>query len=361
MTKKAIGVSLLVAGAMAVGAMALTSSSASEHRGTVIQVIDGDTVDIMVSGAKTRIQLLNVATPQAKQPQRSAECLGPEAAGFLERTLPAGQKVTLEYDAQRTDHEGQTLAAVYKADQLINSEIAAQGFGIAIKFDPNTKFHEQVSQAQREAESAERGVFSTKIACTIPAQINDAMKAMHSVSVELGQTVEQADARAQQAAAAIAAGRAAADAMQAQDRKAQLISAVLAEDALAPALEDLAETIEQTADLEIQHEQQVATLSKKVNAGRKAAGKQSPTQLPEESKAEEPRPKKSQTNSPRKSKKQSQPENQPKRVNPNRKPVNDNPSEQRPVTQKPSREHLCSRVNPRADCEAPNGQSSKNC
>ncbi|MGO3764943.1 thermonuclease family protein [Glutamicibacter arilaitensis] len=357
MTKKAIGVSLLVAGAMAVGATAFTSSSASEHRGTVIPVIDGDTVDIMVSGAKTRIQLLNIATPQTKQPQRSAECLGPEAAGFLERTLPAGQKVTLEYDAQRTDHEGQTLAVVYKADQLINSEIAAQGFGIAIKFDPNTKFHGQVSQAQREAESAERGLFSTKIACTIPAQINDAMKAMHSVPVELGQTVEQADARAQQAAA----GRAAADALQAQDRKEQLVSAALAEDALAPALEDLAETIEQTADLEIQHEQQVATPSKKVNAGRKAAGKQSPTQLPEESKAEEPRPKKSQTNSPRKSKKQSQPENQPKRVNPDRKPVNDNPSEQRPVTQKPSREHLCSRVNPRADCEAPNGQSSKNC
>lgn len=173
MTTKTAWISLAAAGSLAAGAVVFASSGGSENRGTVIRVVDGDTVDIRVAGAETRVQLLNIDTPEAIHPDKGVECLGPEATEYLERALPAGQRVSLEYDAHRTDHAGRTLAAVYRGDLLINSDIAAQGLGIAVKFESNTKFHEQVLQAQRQAESTKAGLFSTDIACTIPAKCCD--------------------------------------------------------------------------------------------------------------------------------------------------------------------------------------------
>ncbi|MGH3654656.1 thermonuclease family protein [Glutamicibacter sp.] len=76
MTTKTAWISLAAAGSLAAGAVVFASSGGSENRGTVIRVVDGDTVDIRVAGAETRVQLLNIDTPEAIHPDKGVECLG---------------------------------------------------------------------------------------------------------------------------------------------------------------------------------------------------------------------------------------------------------------------------------------------
>ncbi|MBE1875448.1 thermonuclease family protein [Myceligenerans pegani] len=151
----------------------------------VDRVIDGDTVDVVRGGDTVRIRLLNVDTPETKDPDEPVECLGPEATEFLQAMLPAGTPVTLEYDVDRTDRYGRDLAGVFLADNtFVNAEIARAGFGRAVVFEPNEKFYPRVSEAEDEARAAGRGLFGTDIACMKAAA--QAKTYQQSVSALLG-------------------------------------------------------------------------------------------------------------------------------------------------------------------------------
>lgn len=157
----AITIGLVTAGVVAYADNTIT---------TVIRVIDGDTLVARVSGQETTIRLLNVDTPETKDPNEPVECLGPEASRFLEDRLPPGTKIDLQYDIDRTDQYGRTLAAVYESGSLINAEIAAHGFGLAVLFEPNRRFYEEVKLAEASARTEGEGLFDPAMGCTIPAK-----------------------------------------------------------------------------------------------------------------------------------------------------------------------------------------------
>lgn len=96
--------------------------------------------------------------------------MGPEATEMLEDLLRPGDRVKLEYDIERTDRYGRTLAGVFKDDSLVNADIARAGLGVAVVFEPNRRFYDVVRQAQQEAEAAGEGLFDPRIDCTLPAQ-----------------------------------------------------------------------------------------------------------------------------------------------------------------------------------------------
>lgn len=145
----------------------------------VVRVIDGDTLVVNHNSRDETIRLLNVDTPETKDPNTEVECLGPEATEFLENRLKPGAAVTLEYDTERTDRYGRTLAAVYESGSLVNADIARAGFGVAVTFEPNHKFYAPVREAQTEAEKTRRGLFSPVAECTLPAQVGQAKNALH--------------------------------------------------------------------------------------------------------------------------------------------------------------------------------------
>ena len=66
------------------------ANNASQSVATVVRVIDGDTLEAKVAGRITTIRLLNVDTPETKDPNRPPECLGQEATEFLSSQLPSG-------------------------------------------------------------------------------------------------------------------------------------------------------------------------------------------------------------------------------------------------------------------------------
>ena len=142
-------------------------TAAARHGGGVV---DGDTLVAVIAGEETTVRLLNIDTPETKHPDLPVQCLGPEATEFLAERLPAGTEIELEYDEERLDRYDRTLAGVYESGSLVNAEIAAEGLGVPVYFEPNDRFLPEVEEAAT-AEAEGLGLFSAAIECTVPAQI----------------------------------------------------------------------------------------------------------------------------------------------------------------------------------------------
>ena len=163
---------VLVVGVLgAGGAFAVNQSQRAKDDtwATVVRVVDGDTFEGVIAGEQKTVRLLNVDTPETKHPQEPVQCLGPEATEMLKDLLEPGDRVKLEYDIERTDRYGRTLAGVFKDDSLVNADLARAGLGVAVLYEPNRKFYDEVWEAQQEAEAAGDGLFDPQIDCTLPA------------------------------------------------------------------------------------------------------------------------------------------------------------------------------------------------
>ena len=166
---------IAIAAVTAVAVTATTvvvANAANADKAHVVRVIDGDTLVVDFQNENVTVRLLNVDTPETKDPNKPVECLGPEATDFLEDALPAGSKVKLDFDVERTDRYGRTLAAVYDSqDRLINAEVARQGFGIPVTYGKNAKFRPPVDAAYEEARDRGAGLFDEEVECTVPGEV----------------------------------------------------------------------------------------------------------------------------------------------------------------------------------------------
>ena len=141
-----------VAAAALVAGSVVVASAANADSGTVVRIIDGDTLVVSINNGDHTIRLLNIDTPETKDPNQPVECLGPQATEYLEDLLPKGTQVRLEFDAERHDKYGRTLAGVFAPDgSLVNASIAREGLGIPVQFGGNTKFLPPVEAAYAEA------------------------------------------------------------------------------------------------------------------------------------------------------------------------------------------------------------------
>ena len=124
---------------------------------TVTRVVDGDT--LVVEGIGT-IRLIGVDTPETVDPRGPVEYFGKEASDFTKQ-LATGKRTRLEFDQDRTDRYGRTLAYVYlqPEDVLLNAEIIRQGYGFAYTVFP-FRMMEQFRALEREAREAGRGLWA---------------------------------------------------------------------------------------------------------------------------------------------------------------------------------------------------------
>ena len=143
---------------------------------TVVRVVDGDTIVVRRDGREETVRLLNIDTPETKHPNKAVQCLGPEATEALETILRPGDDVVLRYDLERTDRYGRTLAGVFEDEVLVNAEIARQGLGVPVVFEPNRRFYPEVLAAWNEAEGEQAGLHQPDLACSLPV-ITDAAAA----------------------------------------------------------------------------------------------------------------------------------------------------------------------------------------
>ena len=128
----------------------------------VLSITDGDTFRIADGSPKGQvIRLIGVDAPESRNSARKKIApYGKEASDYLV-TIIGGKKVRLEYDVDRTDRYGRTLAYVYLDDgTFVNAELVKNGYAMVMTVPPNVKYAEDFLRLYRRARNRGRGLWS---------------------------------------------------------------------------------------------------------------------------------------------------------------------------------------------------------
>lgn len=142
---------------------AASASSADTGRfassGTVIRVVDGDTLDVrLVGGRRERVRLIGIDTPELG----SAECFGSQAT-VRARRLAQGRRVRLIGDAtQDTRDKYRRLLAyvVLPARRDLGRQLIADGFAKVYVYDRPFQRLGSYRAAERAARGGGRGLWT---------------------------------------------------------------------------------------------------------------------------------------------------------------------------------------------------------
>jgi len=125
--------------------------------GIVGWVADGDTI-VLTDGR--HIRYIGIDTPEIDHENNRAQPMGYEARSTNCR-LVENHKIRLEYDRDKKDRYGRTLAYVYRSDGLfVNAELLRLGCGHARYQYPNIDKEDELINAQRDAMAQGRGLWA---------------------------------------------------------------------------------------------------------------------------------------------------------------------------------------------------------
>lgn len=158
--KRLIGLLLLMAGALALvkygpelplpvaQAATATARPLGALNGTVVQVIDGDTIQVDLGGHLETVRYIGVtaASPMAID---------------VNRRLVAGREARLELDLRERDREGRLLAYVHVGDTMANAELVARGVARAEAESANVRHREMLLDLERQARILRVGMWAT--------------------------------------------------------------------------------------------------------------------------------------------------------------------------------------------------------
>ena len=125
---------------------------ATEGKVRVVQVTDGDTIEIE-GGA--RVRYIGIDAPEV-YPQ--VEYYGPQASA-MNKELVEGKVVALEKDVTEADRYGRLLRYVYVDGVFVNGELVRLGCARAVSYPPDTKYQDLLEQLEEEAREARRGLW----------------------------------------------------------------------------------------------------------------------------------------------------------------------------------------------------------
>lgn len=130
--------------------------SGEGQQGIVVNVVDGDTIDVRIGGETVRVRYVGMNTPE-----RDELCYS--EARRANADLVAGQTVTLVRDVSETDRFGRLLRYVYVGDVFVNARLVEQGYAEVVSYPPDTAYFDTLRQLEDEARAANRGCHPTGI------------------------------------------------------------------------------------------------------------------------------------------------------------------------------------------------------
>jgi micrococcal nuclease len=130
--------------------------------GTVVRIVDGDTIHVRLGERIEKVRYIGVDTPEIHHPARGEEP-GGRAAAAVNRELVEGRHVRLELDVQARDRYGRLLAYVWVEETMVNAELVRRGFAQVMTVPPNVRHQSLFVRLQREARDAGRGLWSARL------------------------------------------------------------------------------------------------------------------------------------------------------------------------------------------------------
>lgn len=122
----------------------------------VSNVIDGDTIDVILDGEEVRVRYVGVNTPE-----RDETCYSEAMAA--NRAMVEGQTVRLVKDESETDRYGRLLRYVYVGNTFVNEQLVAQGYAEVVLYAPDERFYEDFLRFESNAARNDLGCHPTGI------------------------------------------------------------------------------------------------------------------------------------------------------------------------------------------------------
>lgn len=130
---------------------------------TVLSVIDGNTLKVNYQERKENIRLIGIHTPDSRDnnkvqggSNRSRHDINIITANdkteYLKKLVKPGDKVTIEFDVQHKDKDGNLLVYAYLInDKMLNEETLKAGYDNFMEIQANTKYQSKFLKAYRKA------------------------------------------------------------------------------------------------------------------------------------------------------------------------------------------------------------------
>ena len=119
----------------------------------VAQVVDGDTIRVLIEGREVAVRLIGIDTPETVAPNRPVECAGPEASVYADQ-LMSGDRVYLELDPTQGTYDSydRVLAYVWLEDDvMVNLAMLQAGLAEEYTYDDAYTYQQLFQQAEEQA------------------------------------------------------------------------------------------------------------------------------------------------------------------------------------------------------------------
>lgn len=121
----------------------------------VIQVYDGDTIQVSINNNYETLRLIGIDTPETKgKYNEKDEYYGKESAEFLKDLLPKNSIIYLEADIENRDQYNRLLRYVWLDSEkktLVNQILLEKGYAETMFFEPNTKYYKLFKDTEKNA------------------------------------------------------------------------------------------------------------------------------------------------------------------------------------------------------------------
>ena len=128
-------------------------------KGRVLDIVDGDTIEVVVEGKACKVKYIGIDCPDTAHPTKPAQWFGREACE-KNSELVFGKMVGLEKDISETDRYGRLLRYVWLDDMMINAELIRLGYAQVATYPPDVKYQSLFLRLESEARAEWRGLWS---------------------------------------------------------------------------------------------------------------------------------------------------------------------------------------------------------
>ena len=125
----------------------------------VIEVIDGDTIDVLAEGEEERVRYIGIDTPEFDHETGGVDCYAEEAKSRNEE-LVLGKEVMLVKDVRERDKYGRLLRYVYVGEDSVGQTLVEEGMAKAVYIQPDVSHYQELKLIEEKARASGAGRWS---------------------------------------------------------------------------------------------------------------------------------------------------------------------------------------------------------
>lgn len=129
---------------------------APSETAVVTEIIDGDTINVLLDGRSIRVRYIGIDTPE-----RDEACY--TEATEANAAWVEGQTVRLVQDVSNTDRFDRLLRYVYVGEVLVNAELVAGGWAESKRYPPDDELFDYLETLEGSAAEQQVGCYPTGV------------------------------------------------------------------------------------------------------------------------------------------------------------------------------------------------------